>query len=253
MLKAPVNGFELAYERRGMGTPLVLIHGYPLDHTIWDRVVPLLENDFDLLLPDLPGFGASASFTRHLLADMAADIAALLDHLGVEKAAVVGHSMGGYVALALAHGFPGRVRGLGLVASQAAADPPDRKLGRYQTAEKIEAHGVEEVAASMSALLTTDLVLQTDLKQLILRQSPGGVAAALRAMAERPDSTPFLAGFGFPVVIIHGLADKLIPVDRAREVKNVARNGHLFTLDGIGHMPMLEAPQATADALKILS
>jgi len=253
MLKTNVNGIELAYERRGQGTPLVLIHGYPLDHTIWDPVVPLLEKHFDLILPDLRGFGQSATTpTPYLLADMAADIAALLDFLKIEKAAIAGHSMGGYVTLAFARAYPGRLPGLGLVASQALADPPEKKAGRYQEAEHILAHGVGEVAEDMSLKLTDDPVLQTRLKELMLRQDPEGMAGALRAMAGRLDSTGILSAFDFPVVLVHGQADKLVPVERARLLRAALKQGTLVEIEWVGHMPMMEAPQATADALKTL-
>src|SRR5688572_10199915 len=101
MNKISVNDIELTYERRGTGTPLVLLHGFPLDHHAWDRVAPLLEDTFDLILPDLRGFGASTTVDSfYSLEDFASDIAGLLDQLGIEKAAIAGHSMGGYIALA---------------------------------------------------------------------------------------------------------------------------------------------------------
>lgn len=253
MLKIKVNEISIAYERRGQGTPLVLIHGYPLDHSIWEPVIPLLENDFDMLLPDLRGFGESdTSPAGYLLTDMAADIAALLDSLEIEKAAIVGHSMGGYVALAFAHAYPRRVLGLGLIASQALADPPERKAARYREAERVLSNGVGEVAAGMSAKLTANSDWQSALKTLILRQRPEGLADALRAMAERPDSTPFLSESDFPVVIVHGLADGLIPIERAREVRAGVKRGDLVEVERAGHMPMIEAPVQTAKALKTL-
>jgi pimeloyl-ACP methyl ester carboxylesterase len=253
MLKTLVNGYDLAYEHRGHGTPLVLVHGYPLDHSIWNPVVPLLEKDFDLILPDLRGFGESGTTpTPYLLSDMAADIAGLLDFLKVKKAAIAGHSMGGYIALAFARAYSGRLLGLGLVASQALADLPDKKAGRYQEADDILAHGVREVAKGMSIKLTENPVLQTRLRELILRQRPQGLAGALRAMAERLDSTALLPEFEFPVVLVHGLLDKLIPVERARAIRGAVKQGYLIEIDGAGHMPMMEAPQVTAEALKTL-
>jgi 3-oxoadipate enol-lactonase len=248
-----LNGIQLAYKRQGQGMPLMLIHGYPLDHTIWDSVVPLLESDFDLILPDLRGFGQSSAVNSHyLLDDMAADLVALLDFLKIKKAAIAGHSMGGYVALSFARRYPSRVRGLGLIASQAIADQPEKKVGRYQMADRVEASGVGEVAESMPSLLTSDAGFQETLKQLILRQPPKGVAGALRAMAERPDSTDFLSSFDFPMVIIHGLTDKIIPIERAREVRAAVKNCSLVEIEGVGHMPMMEAPQVTSEALRTL-
>jgi pimeloyl-ACP methyl ester carboxylesterase len=254
MLKANVNGLQIAYERRGSGRPLVLIHGYPLDHTIWDQVVPLLEPDFDLILPDLRGFGESSTIQLpYLLADLAADVGALLDSLSIGQAVVVGHSMGGYAALAFARAYAGRLLGLGLVATQVLSDNPEKKAERYQEAEHILAHGVGDVAEGMSIKVTENLELQARLKELMLRQRPEGLAWALRAMAERLDFSLLLPEFDFPVVLVHGLADKLIPVERAREVRDMVKQSYLIEIEGVGHMPMMEAPQVTAESLKVFS
>ena len=99
------------------------------------------------------------------MADMAEDLAALLDSLKIKKAVIVGHSMGGYVALAFARGFTGRMLGLGLVASQALADAPEKKAARYQEAEHVLSHGVGDVAADMSTKLTDNPDLQAQLKR----------------------------------------------------------------------------------------
>jgi pimeloyl-ACP methyl ester carboxylesterase len=253
MLKAKVNGIELAFERLGRGTPLVLIHGHPLDHVIWEPILPLLENDFDLILPDLRGFGQSETLrTSYLLTDMAADIVALLDHLNIERAAIAGHSMGGYIALAFARAYPEHVHGLGLVASNVFADPPERKPSRYETAAEIEKQGIGILADSFPSKLTTNSALHLILHKIILRQSVHGAAESLRAMAERADSSTFLEGFKFPVVVVHGTADALIPVERAREAKALAEKIQLIVIEGVGHMPMMESPQKTASALKML-
>ena len=253
MKKVSLNGIELAFERRGRGVPLVLIHGYPLDHTIWYPVIPLLQDDFDIILPDLRGFGESSSpGASSLMVDMSEDIAALLDSLKIKKAAIVGHSMGGYVTLAFARGFAGRMLGLGLVASQALADAPEKKIARYQEAEHVLSHGVGDVAADMSSKLTDNPDLQAQLKDLIMRQNPQGLAGALHAMAERQDSMQLLQDLNAPVVLVHGLVDKLIPVDRARTIKKVVKQGNLTEIEGVGHMPMMDAPRETAEALRIL-
>src|SRR5215216_8115758 len=145
-----VNGIRFAYERRGTGTPLVLLHGYPLDHHLWDEVAPLLVDTFELILPDLRGFGESSTVDSfYTMEDIASDIAALLDHLEIQKAAIVGHSMGGYVALAFARLFPERVTGLGLVSTQVLADPPDRRDGRYKSAAEVADKGIASVVEAM--------------------------------------------------------------------------------------------------------
>lgn len=249
-----VNGIRLTYERRGTGTPMVLLHGYPLDHQIWDDVVPLLADTFELIVPDLRGFGGSSTVDSFsAMEDYAADVTALLDHLEIQKAAIVGHSMGGYVALAFARLYPDRITGLGLVSSQVLADPPDRKEGRYKSAAEVADKGIDGVVATMSPKFTSDARLQESAKQIMERQQPAGYISALKAMAERVDSTPLLSSLNYPVVLVHGDADTLIPIDRAREVKAAIPNAHLFEISGAGHVPMMEAPQKTADALKHLA
>jgi pimeloyl-ACP methyl ester carboxylesterase len=245
---------KLAYTRQGQGTPLVLLHGYPLDHTIWEEVLPFLSATFDLILPDLRGFGASAaSADPCTMADMASDLAELLDRLGTQQAAVAGHSMGGYVALAFARAYPARLRGLGLVASQVLADKPEGREARYKTAALVAETGVGLVAESMPPKLSADAQVQARVRGLIERQTPAGVIGALHAMAARPDSGDLLPGWNIPLVLVHGDADGLIPIERAREVQAAVPQAKLFPLAGVGHMPMLEAPQQVADALKTLA
>ena len=254
METANVNGIQLAYERRGKGTPLVLLHGFPLDHHLWDEVVPLLMDTFDVVLPDLRGFGNSTMIdVPHSMDDYASDIASLLDQLNIQKAAIVGHSMGGYVALAFARLYPERVRGLGLVSSQVLADAPERKEGRYKSAEEVSKNGIGSVVDGMAPKFTNDEKLQSYARSSMERQQPAAYIGALKAMAERIDSTPLLASFNFPVVIVHGDADALIPIDRAREVKQALPGAHLVEIPGAGHMPMMESAQKTAEALKHLA
>ncbi|HEX6271313.1 MAG TPA: alpha/beta hydrolase [Anaerolineales bacterium] len=254
MDKINVNGIELAYSRRGKGKPLVLLHGYPLDHHLWDEVVPLLEDTFDIITPDLRGFGESTTVdTFYVMDDYASDIAALLDQLGIQQTAIVGHSMGGYVALAFARLYPERVSGLGLVSSQVPADPPDRKEGRYKSAAEVSERGIGGVVETMASKFTSDKRLQAFARETMQRQQSTAYIGALRAMAERVDSAPMLSSFKFPVVIVHGKADELIPIDRAREVKEVVPHAHLVELESAGHIPMLEAKEETARALKHLA
>jgi 3-oxoadipate enol-lactonase len=254
MEKINVNGIQLAYDRRGKGTPLVLLHGYPLDHHLWDEILPLLEDTFDVIVPDLRGFGESTTIdTPYTMDDYASDIVGLLDQLGIPKAAIVGHSMGGYVALAFAKLYPDRVSGLGLVSSQVLADPPDRKEGRYKSAADVAENGIGSVVATMTPKFTTDEKLQAFAHASMERQQPAAYIGALKAMAERTDSTPLLSTLKVPVVIIHGDSDALIPIDRAREVKVSLPAAYLMELSSTGHMPMMEAKEKTAEALKHLA
>jgi pimeloyl-ACP methyl ester carboxylesterase len=161
--------------------------------------------------------------------------------------------MGGYIALAFARLYPERVTGLGLVASQALSDAPDRKEGRYKSAAEVADKGIGSVVAAMTPKLTPDARIQEFVKGSMEQQQPAAYIGALKAMAERVDSTPLLASFNFPVVLVHGDADALIPIDRAREVKAAIPGAHLVELSGVGHMPMMEAAQKTAEALRHLA
>jgi 3-oxoadipate enol-lactonase len=248
-----VNGIEIAYTRRGTGNPLMLVHGFPLDHSIWNETADLLENEFDLILPDLRGFGQSTTVeSPYFMDDMADDLAALLDNLGIVEITIAGHSMGGYVALAFAKKYPQRVRGLALVASQAAADAPDRKEGRYKTAQDVAEKGVGVVADAMTSKLSAMAEVQTLARAIMERQTPSAVTGALKAMAEREEMSSTLAAFPFPLFVIHGDEDALIPVDRGREVKSLVAAARLIEIQGAGHMPMLEFPKETAAALRML-
>ena len=249
-----VNGIHLAYERRGRGTPMVLLHGFPLDHHLWDDIAPLLEDNFDLILPDLRGFGESTTVDLfYAMEDFASDVAGLLDYLGIPKATIVGHSMGGYIALAFARLYPERVSGLGLVASHAAADAPERREGRYKSAAEVADKGIASVVELMTTKFTSDPRLQEAARQSMERQPPAAYIGALKAMAERVDSTPLLSSIQYPVVIVHGDADALVPIDRAREVKAAVPHAHLVEISGAGHMPMMEAKEETAQALRQLA
>jgi 3-oxoadipate enol-lactonase len=246
-----INGIRLAYDRRGKGTPLVLLHGYPLDHHLWDEVVPLLQDQFDVILPDLRGFGGSSTVDSfYTMEDIASDIAGLLDFLDIPTAVIVGHSMGGYVALAFARLYPERVIGLGLVSSQVLSDTPAKREDRFKTAAEVADKGTASVVEAMTPKFTSDTRLQEYARSSMERQQPAAYIGALKAMGERVDSTPLLSTMDYPVVIVHGDADNLIPIDRAREIQAALPGAYLVEISGAGHMPMMEAAEKTAVALR---
>jgi 3-oxoadipate enol-lactonase len=254
MNKISVNGISLAYKRRGKGIPLMLVHGFPLDSRSWDEIIPTLEDEFDIIVPDLRGFGQSTTINSpYTITSMADDLAALMDSIGIEKTSIAGHSMGGYVGLAFVKKYPHRVNGLALVSSQAAGDPPERKAGRYKTAADVAEKGVGVVIEAMTQKLSSNVRVQEFVRSVIGNQSKEGVIGALKAMAEREDLTQMLASINFRLVLIHGDVDALIPVDRAREIKAIVPSAQLFELKGAGHMPMMEFAKETAQALRILT
>jgi pimeloyl-ACP methyl ester carboxylesterase len=140
---------------------------------------------------------------------------------------------------------------LALVSSQIAADAPERKEGRYKTAADVEEKGVGIVAQAMTDKLSASQSVRDVVRPLIERQSKSGVVGALKAMAEREDMTASVPSFKFPMVLLHGDADELISVDRAREVKAILLSAQLVELPGAGHLPMMEMPAKTADVLRL--
>lgn len=248
-----VNNVQIAFEKVGRGSPLVLIHGYPLDHSIWNETAKLLQDDFQVILPDVRGFGESTTVdSPYSMTDIADDLAGLLDALKIDKAFFAGHSMGGYVALAFAKKYPNRVSGLALVSTQLLADPEDKKQGRYKTAADVSEKGVGIVAVAMTDKLSKNQNARNGIRPLIEKQSKSGVIGTLKAMAEREDARALFSTINYPVVLVHGDADELIPVERAREAKAILSSAHLLELSGVGHLPMMDAPEKTAEALKLL-
>jgi pimeloyl-ACP methyl ester carboxylesterase len=160
--------------------------------------------------------------------------------------------MGGYVALAFAKKYPQRVSGLGLVSSQAVADSPEGKERRYQTVADVAQKGVGIVADAMTPKLSADVRVQELVRAVIEKQNPSAVIGALKAMAEREDLMSYLSSVTFPVVLIHGGADILIPIGRAKEIKAVLPSARFVELQGAGHMPMMEFANDTAMGLKFL-
>ncbi len=240
---------KLAWQRTGQGLPLVLVHGFPLDHTFWRPILPYLEPHFDCILPDLRGFGDSpAAEAGYSLDDMAADLSLLLGELGLPSAFFAGHSMGGYIALAFARRFERQMLGLALLGSQAAADTHEKRADRYETLERVKHEGIG-IMLGMAEKLSVNPAHFPMFREIIRRQKPAGVIGGLQAMAERPNSIFVLSTLTIPVVLVHGLQDTLIPVERAREMKTAHPAAMLIELPGVGHSPPVEAPEQTAAAL----
>src|SRR4030095_13850233 len=144
---------------------------------------------------------------------------------------------------------PDRLTGLGMVGSQALADTPERKEGRYKTAQDVAEKGIQGVVDTMTTKLSPHAEVQKWARESMSKQQPAAYIGALKALAERYDSSALLSTFNFPVVIIHGDADELVPIERAREMKNAIPHAQLVELKGAGHLPMLEEPEETAKSL----
>jgi pimeloyl-ACP methyl ester carboxylesterase len=250
------NTVTLTYTEEGQGTPVVLLHGFPLSSAIWQEQRLRLGDHYRVITPDLRGYGHSpAPLGVYEMDTLARDVLALLDSLGVKKAAIMGHSMGGYVTLALWKIAPERFLAFGLINSQAGADTPEAREGRYKTAEKVTTGGSKVVADSMvprlfSPDLPTDEPIVEQVRTLILATKPDGIIGSLNGMAARPDSTAILPNINVPVLIITGDKDQIIPPQKADAMASAIPGATLATIENAGHMPMLEQPQATTMAIR---
>ena len=240
----------LVYEELGHGKPVVLLHGFPFDHSIWKPMLPYLEKQARLILPDLRGHGQSpAPAGVYTMRELAEDVVNLLDRLEIEKAVLVGHSMGGYVSLAFAHAYPGRLSGLGLVATQAGADNPERRQSRLKAARLVVRKGVKPVVDNMVARITSKPELVPQLSELMMSANPTGMAGAMRGMAERPDMTGSLADMVVPAVVVAGGQDQVLPMEAMATMAQMLPKGWLVEIPEGGHMLMMEAPEKVAEAL----
>jgi 3-oxoadipate enol-lactonase len=251
LLTEPVH---LNYDQHGAGTPLVLLHGYPFDHTIWKAQVRDLKENARLVTPDLRGHGKSpAPEGAYSLDLMAKDVFALLDQIGVFKAIWVGHSMGGYVTLAAYRLEPERFSGIGFIASNYLADSPEAKNKRYEAAEKVAQQGAEAAlnpkAFKEGTPESSENVQKA--KQLTLATSPAGIIGTLQAMAARPDSTETLRSIKVPALVVGGSGDQFFKPEIPQKMAELIPNAKLVMADA-GHMPMLEQPGVVTDALRDL-
>jgi pimeloyl-ACP methyl ester carboxylesterase len=248
----------LHYEERGSGQPVLLLHGYPLDHTIWRAQMAALSDSFRVIAPDLRGHGQSlAPAGEYPMEILAADVAALLDRLEIAQAVWVGHSMGGYVALAALRTMPERVAGIVLCASHPFADPPDKAGARRDNARRALAEGTAAVVSGMlAALFRPDANLESipahRVRTIMLNTPPQGVAGVLLGMAARPDAVDLLRAPAPPKALIAGRDDQIVRLTDLQALTAQLPHLNLRVIDDAGHLPMVEQPDATTAALREL-
>lgn len=240
----------LSYEIMGEGLPIIFLHGYPLNRMIWSPLVENLATLARVILVDLRGHGNSpAPEGKYSMELMAADINNLMDSLKIKKAILVGHSMGGYVSLAFVKNYPDRLGGLGLVATQAAADSPEKRQVRLDSIQQVKSDGVAPIVESMLSRLTSRSNLYPVLRNIMVATPRQGVIGTLEGIADREDSTPRLKNIRVPTLIIAGIEDKIIALDRAEEMARLIPNAWLVKIPGAGHMPMMETPDSMVNPL----
>lgn len=253
-MNAVIDGVSLYNEVHGSGEPVLFVHGFPLSGRLWDPTVSLLQDRFKLIVPDLRGHGRSGVSEDVSMARYADDLAALLDVAGVKgRVTVVGHSMGGYIAFELYRRHPERVRALVLVDSQAGPDTKEAAEGRREMAGRVLSDGSRVIADTLVDRLfasPTPDALRERWHEIMAATPPVGVAAALRAMAERPDSRRTLREIDRPVLVVVGAHDAVTPPEEARRMHAAAPNSRLEIVAGAGHMTPVEQPERFAALLR---
>lgn len=242
------------------GVPIVLIAGFPLTREIWNAQSDALSRTHRAIRPELRGVGkSSVPNGPYLMEVLASDVATTLDALGIERAAIAGHSLGGYVALAFARMFSERVTHLALVCSRLAADTVQRAAARETLADLIEAEGairpvvdayVPALTAAHTAAERPDIVER--LRGIAGTIDPRGAAALLRGMALRPAADDIAPDLDVPVAVVAGARDGAISLEEAGRVAAAFQRGKLVVCDNSGHVPMLEEPQRVTEALLAL-
>jgi len=234
---------------------LLLIHGFPLDGRIWEKVTPKIRGA-SLIVPDLRGHGKSPLPPGPCtIDDYARDMLEVLKHSGVERFAAAGHSMGGYIVFAMLRLAPERISAAALVSSRALPDTEEGRKTREATAQRAEKEGPGFLAGTMPEKAVGDSpppgVIDT-LRKIIGEAQPQGVAAAARAMASRIDSTPHLGRIAVPTVVFAGRGDKIVPAAESEAMAKAIPGAKLVWCEKSGHVPMLEEPDLVAGELTSL-
>ncbi|MFE6840369.1 alpha/beta fold hydrolase [Streptomyces sp. NPDC057705] len=253
------NGVKLIFDDLGPrgGAPVILIHGHPFNRTMWaPQTAALTAAGYRVIAPDLRGYGESPVLPgKALLADLADDLASLLASLGVEQVVVGGVSMGGQIAMELRLRHPGLVRALVLSDTSPVPETDDGRKLRLETAERLIAEGLrpyaEEVIDKMLAPYNVTGMPEAAARvsAMMCATDPQGAAAALRGRAERPDYRPVLAETTEPCLVLVGADDVYTPVAEAEALHALLPNAVLTVIEGAGHLPGVEQPEAFNRAL----
>lgn len=280
-----IGDVSLAVEDRGQGTPLLLVHGFPLSRAMWNAQLDDLAGDFRVIAPDLRGFGESplgdvasaarsrggkpddraagqpdgasakpAALTMERLAD---DLARLLQELRIDEPIVFcGLSMGGYIAWRFWRKYAARLRGLILCDTRAGGDTPEARENRLRMAEGVVEWGSPAIAAAMVTKLFSPTTIKRrpalvdEIRKTIGATCPHTIAAAQRGMAARADMTASLPTIDAPALLICGEHDQLSPAAEMREIAEAMPRADFVEVAGAGHMAPMEQPAEVNRAIR---
>ena len=245
---------QLGYQESGEGPVLLLVHGFPLDHTMWSGQLKGLSDLRRVVAVDLRGRGKSPyAGDAWSIDDLAGDLAETIDALGVDQVDLAGHSMGGYIVFSVLRNHPEKVRSLILVDTKPEPDSDEAKEGRVKTAAQVREQGTGSLAEAMipKYLGSTPSNESKSATQEMFQGVPGETAAAdALAMRDRADSTKDLAQISVPTLVIHGEEDALIPSDIAGQMTLQINGSRLVKVPNTGHMAPMEDPESVNRAIR---
>jgi 3-oxoadipate enol-lactonase len=251
-----VRGLAMAADVTGDGPPVLFVHGFPLDRTLWRPVVSMLTG-WRRIAPDLRGMGLSdAPPAGYTIAEYADDLVALLDALHVEQAIVCGLSMGGYVALDMLRRHPARVQGLILLNTRAGADDAEGRARRDAMIARVRRDGTGFLGEDMVPKLLAATSIETmpevvrQVSAMVTGSPPDGIAGALAAMRDRHDSLDLLPGIAVPTLVVAGSDDQLIPLAESRAMASAIPHAHFAVVPAAGHLAPLEQPVNTSRVIR---
>jgi len=244
-----ITGF---YTDEGKGAPVLLLHGFCEDGSVWNGFRKALSKTFRVLVPDLPGYGNSQGTKEELSMEWMADfVKAILDKEKISSLTVIGHSMGGYITLALAEKFPGLPEKIGLFHSHCFADDEEKKKARQKGIDFIAKNGTDDYVNELynnlfgEKFFSEKKSIVDTLKSRAKSYPAETILAGLDAMKNRPDRSAVLKSFKKPVLFLLGRQDKVLPYGKSVEQCQYPAISEVHLLEGTGHMGMFEEPKKT--------
>jgi len=247
MMKVRIAGGDVAYDARGKGQALLLLHAFPLGLAMWEAQARAFASSHHVIRFDARGFGGSPPgdglLTMERIAD---DGVALLDHLGVSRAVVCGISMGGYAAFAMVRRHPDRLKALVLADTRAGGDGAAARAARAAQADKARKEGSAAIADAVLPKLVGETThkerpeILARLRETIAANPPRGIADALAGLAARADSTPILREIRVPTLVVCGDEDVITPLAESEALVRGIAGSRLEVVAAAGHLSSVE-------------
>lgn len=250
-LSIPVNNFDLSYDDIGEGNiPIIFLHGYPFDKSMWKGQLDFLKSTYRLIACDIRGFGKSTDEESPLSIDLfAEDLIGLMDKLDIDKAIVCGLSMGGFIALNALKRFPSRFEALVLCDTQCIADTMEVKENRYKAIDEIKANGATDFSEGFikkvfhKDSITNKKELVGQLRIVVFSNSQHIISQGLVALAGRSETCSTLSEINIPTLIMCGREDEVTPLIQSELMHQNIKGSILHVIENAGHVSNLEQPQ----------